>query len=56
MSSDIQLDDCIWVRSKNGEIPPFRPLMRSLEQRGQVVSLDIATAADLQRFREQIWK
>jgi hypothetical protein len=57
MSSDIRLDECLWIRSKNADQPVFRPLLRSLQQRGvSVLMLNLADAGEVARLRERVWK
>ena len=57
MPSDLRLDQCLWIRSKNADQPVFRPLMRSLQQRGvSVVMVQVADAAAMRQLREQVWK
>jgi len=57
MTFDIRLDECLWVRSKNSDQPVFRPLMRSLQQRGvSVARLTVSDPGELARLRERVWK
>jgi len=58
MPTNIRLDDCLWIRSKNAELQPvFRPMMRSLLKRGvKVMMLDVSQRAEMRGLRDQVWK
>ena len=58
MLSDIRLEKCLWVRSKNTELQNCcRPVFGSLEKRGaDVWKLENTSPAELQRFRDRVWK
>lgn len=58
MLSGIRLDECLWIRSQNGDDQPvFRPMMRSLQKRqAKIIKLDVSSPAEMQRLRDQVWK
>ena len=58
MLPDIRLNDCVWVRTKNGvDQPVFRPMARALARRGAKVRVvDVASPADREQLQAELWK